>query len=282
MGSLWNLVSDRTEDQLDHPRRVALSEQVGYSKLHSLANWLVLLFLALVAIMALTCDLYLGAIVMWISFQLMLWSYSLGPRLKPRRFGATLLLGGVSGYFFLVGWIGGGLSDMTPALSTGILLWAMGSSLTGSKDAPDIEGDQVAGYRSVYHDLIEANRPFLRATAIFSRPYVVAAVLSILTLSEGPGWRLLWCWAVFPLAIVVAWALTHAKTSGERGFLRDVGYLYWMVFMGAVLVSLFPGTLSLGVAIASLGWYLLASRLLHPEPTPRISHLLRYLSPGIP
>lgn len=273
MGSVWNLTSDRTEDQLVYPQRVALCELVGYDRLQSLANWLVLLFLILVATMAVTCDLYFGVIIMWIAFQLMTWSYSLGPRLKPRRFGATILLGGVSGYFFLVGWAGGGIADMTPAWSTGLLLWVMGSSLTGSKDAPDIEGDQVAGYRSVYHNLVESNRPFLRAIAIFSRPYVMAPVLSILTLSDGPGWRFLWCWAVFPLAIAVAWALTHAKTPSERSILKDVGYLYWIVFMGVVLISTFPGAFSLGVAFAALAWYPLMTQVFHPDPNPWIPHM---------
>jgi hypothetical protein len=75
--------------------------------------------------------------------------------------------------------------------------------------------------------------------------------------------------------------MTHAKTLSERSLVRELGYLYWIAFMGVVLVSLFPGTLSLGAAVGSVVWYLFASRLLHPDPTPRISHLLRDLRHGI-
>jgi len=277
ISSIGNCISDRTEDLIDHPQRVALCERVGYPRLRSLVNRLVLAYLALVAVMAVACDLYVGAIVLWISFLAIKWSYSFGPRLKPKRFSATLLLGGVSGGMFFLGWIGGGPSEMAVALSGGILLWTMGGSLIGSKDAPNIEGDQAAGYRSVYRDLLESHRPFLRAAAILSRPYVVAVALAVITLGPGPGWRLLWCWSVFPLAVALAWAMTHAATPSERSFVREFGYLYWIVFLGVALVSLVPGAPSLAAALGGLGWYLLTSRLLHPDPTPQISHLLRDL-----
>lgn len=280
ISSIGNCVSDRIEDALDHPQRVTLCERVGYHRLHSLTNWLVLTYVAVIAIMALTCDLHFGAFVLWISFLLIKWSYSFGPRLKPMRLSATVLLGGVSGGMFFVGWVGTGASDIAPALSGGLLLWAMGANLIGSKDAPNIEGDEAAGYRSVYRDLIERPRPFVRATAVLSRPYVLAVVLALATLSEGPGWRMLWCWGAFPLAIGLAWAMTHAETPAERSYVREFGYLYWIAFMGAVLVSVAPGATSLGAAVGALGWYLLTSRLLHPDPTPRVSALLRDFDHG--
>ncbi|HEX6153835.1 MAG TPA: UbiA family prenyltransferase, partial [Solirubrobacterales bacterium] len=282
IGSIWNCVSDRTEDELDHPQRVVLCDQIGYPRLRSFANRLLVIFVGLIVLMTLTCDLSVAAIAMWFFFQLMTWSYSLGPRLKPRRFGATFFLGGVSGYFLVLGWIGEGFTDMTPVLAAGLILGVMGASLTGSKDAPDIEGDQAAGYRSVYHDLVEANRPFLRAAAILTRPYIVASVLSLLTLSGGPGWRLLWCWVAFPLALALAWALTHAETPRKRSVLRDLGYLYWLTFMGAVLISLFPSALTVGIFLVALCWYPLLSQLLHPDPNPWAAFLRRDLRQGLP
>jgi 4-hydroxybenzoate polyprenyltransferase len=269
ISSIGNCISDRVEDAIDHPERAVLCERIGYPILMRIVIALVIAYLALLFVMALVMDAYLGAMVLWLAYLLAKLSYSFGPRLKPKKFSATILLGAVSSGMFFVGWIGNGLHDLTIGVATAILLWAMGASLAGSKDAPDLAGDARIGYRSVYRDLMDSSRPLRRAVGIVSRPYLVAVVFAlVIVLTGGPGLSLLWCLTVYPMSIMFAVLLVRARSDTERNLVREFGYLYWIVFMDVVLVATVPTSTVALVGLGAIAWYLLASRVAHPDPVP--------------
>jgi hypothetical protein len=276
ISSLGNCVTDRVEDAVDHPLRVQQCEVVGYPNLLRIVRALTVLYLSLVAGMALFAGIHPAASLLWVLFLLVKLSYSFGPRLKPKRLSATVLLGGVSGGMLFLGWIGSGFDEVEVAITGGVLLWAMGASLVGSKDAPNVDGDAKIGYFSVYRRLIDAPHPARRAVLIVSRPYLLAVPLAFVSMETGgPGLRLLWCFILYPAAIAFALALTRAQTAAGRSLVRELGYLYWILFMDVVLVALVPQPWTIVVALAALAWYLGATRYAHPDPAPPARDSLR-------
>lgn len=265
ISSVGNCVSDRVEDAVDHPQRGPLCERVGYGRLSQVVTAAAALFLViLVLVMASWRHVDRLALLLWLCFLALKLSYSYGPRLKPRRFSATILLGGLSAGMFTVGWINQGIDEAQTGLAAVLLLWLAGSTLCGSKDVPNLEGDQAIGYQSPYLRLLASRRPLARALAIVSLPYV-----AVLALVAG-GFRadVLWVLAVFPMAVVFTMVLIGARTPGERMVVREVGYLYWLTFMGVALVSLVPTAATVAWMAGGLVWFVLASLLVHPDEAP--------------
>jgi 4-hydroxybenzoate polyprenyltransferase len=269
ISSIGNCLTDRIEDKVDHPVRVRLCEHVGYHRLERLVQFLVLVYLALLTWMAVSLHIHILALILWVGFLLIKLAYSFGPRLKPKRFSATVLLGGVSGGMLLLGWLGGGAHDLLTPIFAGVLMWAMGLSLLGSKDAPNVEGDAVIGYRSVYRDLMEGSSPLGRALFVVTRPYILALLLAPLSaVVGGPGLRFAWCLAAYPAAIGFATILVNADSFSGRSIVREAGYVYWIIFMDVVLLAVLPDRQTIVICLAALLWYFAASRFLHPDPTP--------------
>lgn len=269
VSSLANCVSDRTEDAIDHPDRAALCATVGHAALLRLTATLALTYLAFVGAMAVWLHVVAPAILLWLAYLAAKLAYSFGPRLKPRRGSATMLLGAVSGAMFFVGWIGTGLEQTPVAVAGAVLLWTMGASLCGSKDVPDLDGDARIGYRSIYRDVMDSAKPLRRVLAVTSRPYLVVLAIAVVPLGAGaPAARVLWCLAAYPCAVAFALVLVRARTATERSLVRECGYLYWLVFMDLVLLSFVPQPATAAAAAAGLAWYLAMSRLAHPDPAP--------------
>jgi uncharacterized membrane protein len=97
-----------------------------------------------------------------------------------------------------------------------------------------------------------------------SIPYAAALLL----FAAGFRAQVLWCLAAYPFAIAFIVVLVRARTDIERSLVRECGYLYWLVFMGITLTALVPRASVAAVSVAGLGWYILASRIAHPDPTP--------------
>jgi 4-hydroxybenzoate polyprenyltransferase len=269
ISSVGNCLSDREEDAVDQPHRLALIDRVGYANVFRALIALIVVYGGLVIAMALALGVYLGAIVLWLVYLYLKLAYSFGPRFKPRRWSATVLLGGVPGAMFFVGWIGSGLHDVSAGVAGATLLWAFGASMSGSKDAPNVTGDLAIGYRSAYLDVVESHRPLRRAIAAASRPYLAAVPLALVTLhADGAGLTFLWCLVVYPVAVAFAVVLIRARTEIELSLVREVGYLYWTVCTGAVLITLVPDATVVAMTAGALVWYIAASRLIHPDPTP--------------
>lgn len=265
ISSVGNCLSDRVEDTVDHPNRGPLCEMVGYGELRRIVDFSVVAFLLLVAgPMAIGMGVYWLAIVCWLGTLLLKWSYSFGPRLKPRRWSATALLGGLSGGMFAVGWFAAGAYFDSVALIACGVLWAMGSTLSGSKDVPNVSGDEQIGYESPYVRLTKSRGPFLRAMLKVSFPYaiVVASVVA------GYDTSALWCLVGLPLATCFVTILLRAQSDLEREVAREAGYLYWLSFQAILLISLFPTVQTFAVTLGGVLWYVVASRIAHPDVVP--------------
>lgn len=269
ISSIGNCLSDQVEDAIDHPERAALCDRVGPDRLALTAIVCGVLYLCLLAAMTLWLNIQVGAVALWLAFLFFKVIYSFGPRLKPRRHSATVLLGGVSGGMFFLGWIGGGLHDLQTGIGGAVFLWIIGASLCGSKDAPDVGGDSTVGYRSVYWEFVGNGRPLRRVLAVVSRPYLAVVLLAPLSLAlGGPGLRLLWCLLAYPLGVTFSVIYVKANSTATRNLVREVGYLYWIIFMGIALICFVPTPTTAAIAAAGLVWYLLASLVAHPDPTP--------------
>lgn len=294
--SIGNCVSDRVEDAVDHPERTALCELVGYDRLERIVRVAVATYLVAVLVMATVLGIHWIAIVLWLLYLALKLSYSFGPRLKPRRFGATVLLGSLSGGMLVLGWLGAGVHHAATCALAALLLWLIGATLSGSKDVPNLDGDRAAGYRSVYVRLMETEHPLRHAVAKVSLPYVAVVAMAVAmpllrTIADWVGgifsdvlgagaagdaglfvsstrWQLLWCLAAYPFALAFARILVAARTPLERSLVRECGYLYWITAMGLVCFTLIPTTATAVTMIAAQLWYVLASHIAHPDPAP--------------
>lgn len=270
ISSIGNCIADRVEDEVDHPDRAVLAQRVGWDALARLVRGLTVVYLLLWLAMVIAVPLEPLPAVMLLIILVLKIAYSFGPRLKPKRGIATLLLGTVSGAMLFIGWTGVSLGAFTEAGTAALVLWAFGASLCGSKDVPNLEGDLRAGYRSIYWDIVGSRQPLVRAIAVMARPYVALAVAAAVTeaLGEPPGWRLLWCLVVFPVGVLLATAIVGAQTQRERDLVREYGYLYWLLSMGVVLVCSVPTAYTVAVALGGFAYFLVASYALHPDPMP--------------
>jgi 4-hydroxybenzoate polyprenyltransferase len=271
VSSIGNCIADRVEDEVDHPERAVLGARVGWERLGRLVRRLTVAYLVLLASMCVAIPLQPLPAAMWLSFLVLKIAYSFGPRLKPKRHTATLLLGTVSAAMLFVGWTGADMADFTEAACAGIVLWAFGASLCGSKDVPNLEGDLRAGYRSVYWDIVEGRRPLVSALLVVTRPYAVVLGAAVFTaVTGGPGLRLLWCLAAFPCAVAFVVLVVRSRSPEERSLVREYGYLYWLLSMGAVLVCFVPTPTAAALSLAAGALFVGASHLAHPDPVPAL------------
>ncbi len=272
VSSIGNCIADRVEDAIDHPTRAVLGERVGWDRLAVLVRWLVVGYLALWLAMVVVVGLQALPAVMWLIFLVLKIAYSFGPRLKPKRHTATLLLGTVSGAMLFVGWQGTDSAGFLDASCAALLLWAFGASLCGSKDVPNVDGDLRAGYRSIYWDIVERHRPLRHALVVVSRPYgLVVAAAVVTAVIGGPGAWLLCCLLLWPLGWRLAVLVVRAQSPEERAFVREYGYLYWLVTMGAILVCFVPTGSTVACALGAIAYFVVAGHVVHPDPLPRRS-----------
>lgn len=274
VGSIGNCIADRAEDEIDHPERIALCRGVGWERLGLLLQGSTVVYCGLLLTMALAVPLEPLPAFMWLSFVVLAIAYSFGPRLKPKRYSATLLLGTIAAAKLFVGWCGTSMSDFTEVASASLLLWAFGASLGGSKDVPNLEGDLSIGYRSVYWKIIETSRPFRHALGIILRPYVVLVATVVFTaLTTGPGLRLLWGLTLLPAGAGLAILIVKARSPLVRAVVREYGYLYSLATTGAVLLCFVPTLETVAYVAGGITYFLLAGFLLHPDPVPGWSAL---------
>jgi 4-hydroxybenzoate polyprenyltransferase len=269
ISSIGNCIADQAEDAIDHPARIELGLRVGWTELGFLVRGFTAAYCVLLITMVVVVPLQPLPAAMWLIFLVLKIAYSFGPRLKPKRHTATLLLGTISGAMLFVGWCGTSMASFWEAGTASLLLWVFGASLCGSKDVPNLEGDMSAGYRSVYWDIVESTRPLRRALGVVCQPYVGLVVAAIFTeLTGGPGLGLLWCLALWPGGAVLAVLIVRARSPEARAFVREYGYLYWLVFMSAVLICFVPTLTTAACAVGGIAYFLLASRVAHPDPVP--------------
>jgi hypothetical protein len=302
--SIGNCVSDELEDRLDYPERTALCELVGYDRLRFVVAGLSLLYLAIVAVMATALDIQLDTIGLWALYLFGTLMYSFA-RVKTRTMGPPILLGSLSAALAWVGFWGlhdtlswaedlhllalvelepgqlftGPMTLIAPAI---LAMWLFGGSLCGSKDVPNLEGDAVIGYESVYLKIVKGPYALLRVIAVMSLPYLLVLAFVAAGYDQPAPWVL----AGYPLAVAFALVLVRAQEQTERELVRECGYLYWQVFMSLILFSMEPTNSTALILSASFAWWFLNSRFLHPDPTLVkfenaliVGHMVRRVTP---
>jgi hypothetical protein len=284
--SIANIISDRAEDAIDHPERTVLVDTVGIRMLNQLLSLTCLLYVVLVALMVLVSRTPADTVLLWTFFGVAALAYSfLG--VKRKTVVSPALFGAESAGFLWVGWHGGGgfldwmqdihlqslveldvgrclTGDGRLIIPSVLVLWIFGATLCWSKDAPNLEGDMAVGYRSMYWQVVRGAHPYARALAVMSIPYMFVLLFHL----YGYGAPDILVLAVYPVAVGFAALLVRADSVEQRELVREGGYLYWQLFMSAVLVSLYPRPGTLAVVGACFVWWCLASARLHPDPIP--------------
>lgn len=264
VSSLSNCVSDQTEDVVDHPRRVSYCKELGYSTLHRVVQVAAFIYAVSLVYLALAVHITGVAIGLWMVFLVLKLAYSYGPRLKPRRHSATLLLGGLSAGMFTVGWFGCTLQWSNSAACVAFLLWTVGSCLCGSKDAPNLQGDANIGYRSPFVRVRNRQQPIAITAFIVGLPILISIVTATVTGRIAFATPV----AVVPVVIVFVRMMINAEIPLDFELVRELGYTYWITFMATLLIGLAPArTEVVTTMVVSAAWYVTASWWLHPDPT---------------
>ena len=257
---LGNVVADQVSDEIDYPERTQLCRRVGYITL----TWIVVAgaigLVLTVGAMALVLHIGPELVVLWVAIPLAGIAYSYGPRIKTTKL-APLWVAGQSPVFLWLGWPP--TADFEGTLVPGFLIGLMALTLMGWKDLPNIAGDLAVGYRSVFWDIVERGHAVVRAMGIITIPYLVVVLL--VALGYLPV-RYLMILVVLPVGLEVAITVVRARSLRERVAVRELGNLYWILFMNTVLLSFYPTYLTLVVAGASIVWYVVATWWLHPDP----------------
>lgn len=284
--SVSNCLSDREEDAIDYPERTRLCQSLGYGFMRDAVIASTAAYLAVLGVMTWVVDVPLDTIIIAFLGLLASFSYSF-LRLKRHPLGAPSLLGPMSGLSLWVGWHGSGgdfaflddvhlgaitaldpgallTGDTAVVLPSAIALALLGATLCGSKDVPNLAGDAAVGFKSLYLQIVTGKHPLARVLSIVSVPYLFVAAC----VAAGYEPPYLWILLLYPAAIGFSRTLVRAGSPAEGLVVREVGYLYWQLFMSAVLIAVDPTPLTAGVLLASACWWLVSSRWLHPDPTP--------------
>jgi hypothetical protein len=283
--SVGNCVSDRTEDQVDYEMRTSLFEEATYEGLRKLVIACCVIYLAIVATMAFALDIQLDTIGFWVLYLAGTLVYSFA-RVKTKTFGPPILLGSLSAALAWVGYwgfhdafswtegvhleqflhldIGGVLTGPAALIGPAVLaMWIFGGSLCGSKDVPNLAGDAAIGYESIYLKIVRGPYAMFRVAAVMSLPYLATLVFVVAGYSQPSPWVLV----AYPLAWAFAAILTRASQQAEFELVRELGYIYWQLFMSLILFSLDPSGVMATILLASFAWWFVMSRGMHCDPT---------------
>ena len=253
---LTNRWADRAQDLINCPERTALCETVGFRSLATIA--------------ALIYGLQIPLFIVWhfaafngqvlavqIASWFVGWNYSVGLRLKRRRYGVLVVLTATFILPYLWGWtIGGGrLADVPVAI---LCVPAFVISLAGAKDLTDVKGDAVVGYRGAFVDLVRA-RSAMRLLLLLSAPYVFCSLV-VLTHQAPP--RLLYIWLLAPVSFAFV-RMTRNASPDDAFAVRELMYHMKFAFVAVSMYLLYPyRSVALSIVGAAVGW-LLATRFLH-------------------
>lgn len=283
--SIGNCLSDRVEDEVDYPLRTALCEEVSYEGLKRVVITSCVLYMAIVATMTFVLDIQLDTIGFWVLYLVGTLVYSFA-RIKTKTFGPPILLGSLSAALAWVGYwgfhdafswtegvhfqefldldIGGVLTGPAAAIGPAVLaMWIFGGTLCGSKDVPNLAGDEAIGYESIYLKIVRGPYAMFRVVTVMSLPYLATVVFVAVGYPQPAPWVLIG----YPLACLFASILTRASEQTEFELVRELGYIYWQAFMALILFSLDPSVLMATILGASFAWWFVMSRGLHCDPT---------------
>jgi 4-hydroxybenzoate polyprenyltransferase len=282
-----NRLADRTEDAINRPERTALCALVGWGTLRSMqsAIWCTVIVLDIAWILLAGNPLLIGLLLGSSGLGI---AYSRGLRLSRSRSFSLITLNLLFGGAFLLGWSVGDplarpdnagwnqLADFLPLLvAVGLFILA----LAGIKDITDRQGDIRIGYRSFFVDIMER-----RSSAVLgfvaSVPFL--AILAFVLSGLLPT-RLLALIVFAPVSTIVVSASRRAQTRLDRMLVREAFYDYWLVFSSSALLLFLPRAILAEVVLATIAYWILATRWLHwgqPLGWSGVVRIMRIASPG--
>lgn len=273
--NVFNRMADTTEDRVDYPWRVLLTEKLGITRLSRfLATAAVIYIGALIAGLA-GGVVSLRATLSWLGMLFGAVLYSHGPRVKRKRLLSPITNGLMPAIFVGLGALGaGGLAQLMPAAIV-VCVFGVTLSLCGLKDVPNIEGDSTIGLRSTYWDLA-AGRRWPAALTLLATPYVA------ITLGVGRAMlpqRELFVLGLAPAIAVLLLLLRQAQTLSARVAVRELAHLYWHLVDAVALIAFRPLVSVTVAAMVGLLWHLMMARLFNCDPPRLTSANLRAAMP---
>jgi len=265
-----NRWADRIEDAVNRPVRTDLCTRIGFDRLRliALGLWTLLVLVAVVWATSFPAGsrwtfglVYLVAIAAGVN-------YSVGIRLKVRRFGALVVLAFPIAATIYCGVLAQaartdpdfslfGFDGAAEIYALGVALTLLLGALASLKDITDVVGDSLIGYRSA-------------VTMLTGRTSVAVGVLAIAgvaLLGFVVGGYLTPRYLLLGLFIISGFGLARLASSaggdGEAMLVRELHYLHWLGVLGVAVVLLTRSTLVAGLwAVGAVLW-LVFSRYLH-------------------
>jgi 4-hydroxybenzoate polyprenyltransferase len=260
-----NRLTDRIEDEVNHPDRTQLCARVGWQRLRSteLVGWLIVgvldgLWLSINENIVLAVLLVTGFVIGI--------SYSRGLRLARIRYIGIIVLNLVFADAFLQGWATSfsrsddrSWQQLLAFVPLAIIIGVFVMGLAGIKDLTDRHGDLIAGYNSHFAEMVERQR----TTAL----KVVSVVPFFLLLSFILlGWlsvRLLGLLVFAPFSMLMVEVLRYSHAPRELMVIRELFYTYWLVFSSVALLLFTPRVTLLCAFVGALFYWTIATRWFH-------------------
>lgn len=264
---LLNRLSDRAEDRINRPGRVALCGTLGYGRIRTItvALWAALLVLSLAWLIVLPNLILAILIVLGVLSAI---NYSIGVRFKTKRLLCQIILTFPFFGSFLLGWFADNpalaqpsvwRSFLTQPAPVVVVVGLFIATLIGGKDITDHRGDEEVGYRSFFVWLIR-DHDIRAVLAVLAVPFGV--LLLYVVVGALPA-RFLALLGFLPFSVLYALGVTQARDDREQRAVKEYLYHYWFVFMAAALYLYWPRPQTLLVVAAVAIYWILTSRYLH-------------------
>jgi hypothetical protein len=266
--SYSNTLSDRAEDAIDYPERTLLAQTVGYRRIFQAMMIAIVLYPVVIVLMIWPGQMRPYWAAGWILVLILTASYSFGFKLKTKRFASPVITGGTAAGFLLLGYVGTSVNrHHGELLASFVVLWVFGTCLylVGYKDLANIAGDTAIGFRSTYWNIISGRHPAARAVLLLTLPYLLLMILVGVGLLRPV---VLVALVLIPVCGGFAIALAKGRAPSEGIAIRDIGNIYWQLFVAPVLFGLYPRVVTLLIVALALVWYFVASFVLHHDPPP--------------
>lgn len=268
-----NRLADRAADVINRPERTALCAEFGWARL------------AKVCVGAWVLYALMGAALVWehpgTALPVMLLinagiaiGYSIGPAFKRHRVLSILALTAPMVTPLLTGWAVHGDSDtlLSPVAPIAAVLVAFSLGLSGIKDITDVEGDRELNYDSLWLIMVK----LWRGAAVYvlvGCPFLLLALFA--ALGELPVISLVLLPFVVLSALVVA-AASRAVAPADREAAREVMHNYTFCFLALALLVAVPEPATADTFAGSVGFWFLASKVLHWSGGLSFAHLGRW------
>ncbi|MEV7417382.1 UbiA family prenyltransferase [Streptomyces sp. NPDC089919] len=268
-----NRIADRDADVINRPERTRLCEEFGWARLTRVCVGAWVLFALIGAALVWTHPGYALPALLLVDMGVAI-GYSIGPAFKRHQLLSLMALTAPMVTPLLTGWAVHGDRDtlLSPVLPIAAVLAAFSLGLAGIKDITDVEGDRELDYSSLWLALIKLRRG-AAVYALIGFPFVLLAVFTAVDRLPDVSLTLL---PLVVLSALVVLAAARAEAPADREAAREVMHNYTFYFLALGLLVAVPETATALAFAAAVGWWLLASKVLHWSGGMTAAHLGRW------